>query len=53
MSSLGDHATATVWLKNTQNLEPLARSLSDVLIVINFTDKIWKTNIKATLQVIF
>ena len=40
ISSLGDHALTTVWLKNAQNLEPLARLLRDVLIVIGFTNKI-------------
>ena len=32
-----------------QNLEPLVRLLSDVLVVINFNNEILKTYIKATL----
>ena len=32
-----------------QNLEPLVRLLSDVLVVINLNNEILKTNIKATL----
>ena len=42
-------ATTPPPLSKPQNLEPLVRLLSDVLVVINFNKEILKTNIKATL----